>query len=397
MTSVPIRDVVADIQSGDWGSPEGGGELREFTVLRATDFARAASGDLSMAPRRFLRPRSLERRRLQQDDLLVEMSGGSADQPTGRLLRVPHMRGASVSFSNFLKRLRLMPCVDPGYFSMYWLYLYSRGATRPYEKRTTGIRNFDLSNFLDTESIPLPALDQQRRVGRILTAIRRASTTAQIAVDTKRQAFETFREEVFRAHPPTTRLAKLVTDIRYGSSEKCTDSGIGPAVLGIKNVGDVVLDARKAGRLPRVPGPGDRGWLEPGDLLFVRTNADPNRIGRCAVFEGTPKETMFASYLLRARLGDSEMDPRFIAHFAASRAGRSTLRAGGSGAADGKFNLNAPTLGNWVVPRPPLSLQASILTQLDRWMESLDADTRLARSTDLVFASALQVLMESSA
>jgi hypothetical protein len=106
---------------------------------------------------------------------------------------------------------------------------------------------------------------------------------------------------------------------------------------------------------------------------------------------------MFASYLLRVRVENPEMSPRFIAHYAASRAGRAALRSGGSGAADGKFNLNAPTLGAWLVPRPPLARQLHTVEHLDACERSLIAHEASLSALDLVFRSALAKLLEAVA
>jgi type I restriction enzyme M protein len=179
--AIPFGDAVADIQSGDWGSNQLQSDLVECIVLRATDFRLAMTGDLSRAPRRFLRRSSVERRKLLSDDFLVELSGGSTDQPTGRLLRVTPAIVAGplpVGFSNFIKRLRLRNDIDPAFFLLYWEYLYYLGATRPYEKRSTGIRNFKLTDFLSAERLPLPSLPIQQRVAWLLASVEDAASEA---------------------------------------------------------------------------------------------------------------------------------------------------------------------------------------------------------------------------
>jgi type I restriction enzyme S subunit len=169
---VPLRDSVVQVQSGDWGSSEPAEGLVECIVLRATDFWRAAAGNVSSAPRRYLRGNSAKSHRLGPDDFLVEMSGGSTDQPTGRLMRVPTLdASAPVAFSNFVKRIRIRPDIEPGFFVSYWNWLYSCGGTRPYEKRTTGIRNFKLDDFLESEVIPLPASKSQKSIAHAFAAL----------------------------------------------------------------------------------------------------------------------------------------------------------------------------------------------------------------------------------
>lgn len=179
MSPVPISDCVADITTGDWGTAEQTGDRVECIVVRATDFERLRQGDTSQAPHRFLSPSSIAVRQVLAGDLLVEMSGGSEAQPTGRMIRVPN-DGALLpvlTFSNFVKRLRLVTNVDSHYFSFVWQWLYSRGRTKPYEKRTTGIRNFRLDDFLASELVVLPSLERQRQIAGDLAAVESASYT----------------------------------------------------------------------------------------------------------------------------------------------------------------------------------------------------------------------------
>jgi type I restriction enzyme S subunit len=172
MSTLALAELVEDIQSGDWGSTSQAGGLVQAVVLRATDFQKATIGDLSSAPRRYLRSSSVKARSLQANDFLIELSGGSADQPTGRLFGVPVLTSdLPVVFSNFVKRIRVRPGVEPAFFAFYWQWLYSQGVTRVYENRTTGIRNFKLDRFLASESLLLPALEEQRRVAAILSTI----------------------------------------------------------------------------------------------------------------------------------------------------------------------------------------------------------------------------------
>jgi len=170
---VLLRDIVRSVTSGDWGKGEQLAGLEKCMVLRGTDFPRAALGLFSQAPIRHVSSVSLSKRQLDDGDILVELSGGSKDQPTGRALLVPLRLLSAVDmpliFSNFVKRLRLLTeeC-DPDYFSRYWSLLYEKGITRTYEKRTTGIRNFKLGDFLDNQTIPLPPLSERRAIVHIL-------------------------------------------------------------------------------------------------------------------------------------------------------------------------------------------------------------------------------------
>ena len=173
-----IESVIAQVISGDWGdeSDDPEHELTRCTVIRGTDFPDAAAGLLLNAPVRYIKSSRIPKKHLQHDDILIEISGGSKKQPTGRMLRVTAEFIAKsddpLLCTNFVKLLRLDPNnVDVDYFACYWLYLYMLGRTVPYEKRTTNIRNFKYQDFIQSEKIPLPSLPEQRRIAAVLNPI----------------------------------------------------------------------------------------------------------------------------------------------------------------------------------------------------------------------------------
>lgn len=241
--------------------------------------------------------------------------------------------------------------------------------------------------------ISLPPLEEQWRIIRILSTIERARQSRRKSVLARLALLSSFREDKFARMGNLTPLGEVVDSVKYGTSVACIDSGPGPVVLGIKNVGEIVIDEGGAKRLPTTPSESDGNWMEEGDLLFVRTNADQRRIGRCAVYSGLPARAMFASYLLRARVDCSVVNPWYLAHYAASIRGRESLRGSGAGAADGKFNLNGPSLRAWQFPLVPLSEQAALVERLEGLRRMAEAEGRSLRLADDVCVAALHHLV----
>ena len=72
-------------------------------------------------------------------------------------------------YSNFVKRLRFDNArLDPDFVYRFWSYLYQKQRMFVYEKRTTGIRNFKLGDFLANERIVVPPLAEQRSIALVL-------------------------------------------------------------------------------------------------------------------------------------------------------------------------------------------------------------------------------------
>ncbi len=172
---VRLGEVVEEATNGDWGNDKFTDGFSQCHVIRGTDFTKMDRGLYNEVPKRYIKTSKLSSLALKPNDLLIELSGGGPDQPTGRIFIVrDHIieRLNPVCFSNFVKRIRVnMELTHPEFFYRYWQYLYIQGRTRLYERRTTGIRNFKFLDFINSENISLPPLKEQKEIARILQAV----------------------------------------------------------------------------------------------------------------------------------------------------------------------------------------------------------------------------------
>jgi len=170
---VRFAEVTEELISGDWGEEyKKDNNYIESYVIRGTDFNLLQKGIIDNVPIRFIKISSFEKRRLSNNDILIELSGGGPDQPTGRVYIYNFDSNINICFSNFVKKIKVnnYKCL-PFFYYLYWKYLYELGKTLIYEKRTTGIRNFKYKEFLENEYIPLPPLPEQQKIAEILSSV----------------------------------------------------------------------------------------------------------------------------------------------------------------------------------------------------------------------------------
>ena len=145
---------------GDWGQEtQSGNYTQEVSCIRGTDIPPLNAGSISSAPTRYILSKNFLAKRIKANDLVVEISGGSPVQATGRIALVPQQvldyRGDRLICSNFC-RVVTVEALYLQYFLQYWLYLYKSGRMFDYENSSTGLKNFDFSSFVEKEPIPIP-------------------------------------------------------------------------------------------------------------------------------------------------------------------------------------------------------------------------------------------------
>lgn len=81
-----LRDIISDIKSGDWGKDALSDNYTEAVYcIRGADIPNINNGEKRILPNRFIKEKAAKTKSLSNNNLVVEISGGSPTQSTGRI------------------------------------------------------------------------------------------------------------------------------------------------------------------------------------------------------------------------------------------------------------------------------------------------------------------------
>jgi type I restriction enzyme, S subunit len=150
-----------------------------------------------------------------------------------------------------------------------------------------------------------------------------------------------------------------VSSLNYGYTESASSAPIGPRFLRITDIQDDRVDWETVPYCKIDAADVAKYRLATDDIVFARTGATTGK----SFLIDNPPDAVFASYLIRLRLTDKKLSPKFVAMFFQSDYYWESVKAGSAGSAQGGFN--ASKLGALRMPLPPLPEQQQIVGILD--------------------------------
>lgn len=171
-----MSELIKDTISGSWGNDEPKKNNIAVKVIRGTDLPNIPLFNLKKTPTRYISSDKVDEIQLIENDIVIELSGGSKDQPTGRAAIITkeliEYFGMPLICSNFCKVIRVnSEKVNPFWFFFYWHQCYQDGLTTRYENQPSGIKNFQLDEFISSELILMPPRPQQDEFAENLKTI----------------------------------------------------------------------------------------------------------------------------------------------------------------------------------------------------------------------------------
>ena len=165
---------------GDWGNETLSEEAPcKVSCIRGADIVPIENNDFSHIPTRYISQQSFDTKCLQAGDIIVEKSGGSPTQSTGRVSYVSQELIDSVGnvvCSNFCVAFRVKQNWNPLYIYYYLQHVYNNGVFFNFEGKTSGIKNLHLEAAYN--AVPIEDVNKatQDSVVTVLDSIKKKIT-----------------------------------------------------------------------------------------------------------------------------------------------------------------------------------------------------------------------------
>jgi type I restriction enzyme S subunit len=237
--------------------------------------------------------------------------------------------------------------------------------------RGTAQKNLDVPAFRNIEINYPKSIQEQQRIVSILdeafTAIDKAKANAVQNLKNAKELFESYLQEVFEnkgegwEEKPLGELATFRNGMNFTKSSK----GEKIKIVGVKDFQnsfwvpfEILETAVLDGKL------NDVDLLKEGDILAVRSNGNPQLIGRTLLASEVVGKVSHSGFTIRIRLNTENLNPIYLCNFLKIPKTRKILVDGGNGV--GIKSLNQGSLSSLLITFPKsIKEQQAIVKKLD--------------------------------
>jgi type I restriction enzyme S subunit len=213
---------------------------------------------------------------------------------------------------------------------------------------------------LSETEIPLPPIDEQRKIAAILDKVsdliaKRRQQLDKLDEMVKARFVEMFGDPVSNPYHWNIKGLLQLGDCKNGMNFHSTDVGVNIHCLGVgdfKNL-SCISDTSKLPTISLADMPSDEYMLKDGDIVFVRSNGNKALVGRSLVVYPATIPTTFSGFCIRFRLHSDEVKVDYLLRVLKTDSIRKKMAGRGANIQ----NLNQKILGELQIPVPPLELQ----------------------------------------
>ena len=294
-----------------------------------------------------------DEKKLKKGDIFICLASGSKDH-IGKVALI--QEDTDFYFGGFMGAIRVKPGrIIPAYL----LKQMTTGHFNDFLRvQIAGANINNLSGgLLYRFRIPLPTLEVQKEIVSEIEDYQKVISGAHAILDHYRPHIP--------IHPdwPIIELGDICS-FKNGLNFNKTSSGYTVKIIGVSNFQKNLIAPMNGLDEVHLDQPlGEEYLVKPGDILFVRSNGNPDLVGRSLIIPPPLEPTTFSGFTIRGRIEDKRALPLFYAHFFKSRDFAEMIKTVGQGA--NIRNLSQGILNGLKVPLPPLAQQAAIVAEIE--------------------------------
>jgi type I restriction enzyme S subunit len=229
--------------------------------------------------------------------------------------------------------------------------------------------------------VPLPPLEEQRRIAQTLDAADALRTKARHVLARLESLIESVFEDLFGepvSNPlgwPMRTVGEVAT--AQGGLQVAATRASNP--IETPNLDEVKPMRVTAAELARCA-------LQPGDLLVVEGHGNTDEIGRAALWDGSVPGCVHQNHLIRARFDPEQVLPIYGASYVNSRGGRRHLLRSAK-TTSGLNTITVSDVRRTPIAVPPLKKQRAFAERVAATEKQQDRQQAQLRHLDTLFAS----------
>ena len=320
------------------------GDLKDSKIYEANEYITAAGLENSSA------------KIVEKDSILIAMYGATV----GRLA----ILGINAATNQAICNIR----PDTTIADMKYLYYFLKSKFSYFVENAVGGAQPNISQgLIKSLEVPLPSLDEQKRIADILDkaagVCQKREQAIKLADDFLRATFlEMFGDPI--ENPKGWNVKPLEDQIVHAnngiSRRRKEDTNEGDIVLRLQDVhySGIAFD-KELNRIKLVDKEKQIARVEHDDLLFIRVNGNPNYVGRTAVFKSYIEPVYHNDHLIRIKL-DNEYQSDFLCYLINSPFSRKLIAQQIKTSA-GQHTISQDGILKLMFYRPPIELQEKFI------------------------------------
>lgn len=173
LKKIKLIDAFEIVISGEWGEENLEDNENTAYIIRTTNFLNDGTLDVEnreLVKRKISREK-IDEKHLKRGDIIIEKSGGSPNQPVGRVVYFDIESEKNFLCNNFTSVLRVKEGIEPKYIFYFLKDCYKKRIVLKYQNKTTGIINLKLQDYLKNTEIQLPNIEIQKKIVEILDKV----------------------------------------------------------------------------------------------------------------------------------------------------------------------------------------------------------------------------------